>query len=201
MFRIVRVQDTVRVLPKYFGKSLEQSVLAITQEEYEGLLDEDLGIVVAVTKAKKIGEGRVVMGDGSAYFKAELDLLIFKPAVHEIVEGKVNEITEFGAFVSLGAMEGLIHVSQIMDEYLNYDAKGRQFVAKESKRSLKAEDTVLARVVTVSLKGSIQESKIGLTMRQPYLGKWDWIEREIEKEKKKKETKPKEEKEKKKKTR
>lgn len=186
MFKVVRVQDTIRVPPKYFGKDLEKSILALTQDEYEGLLDEDLGIVVAITKAKKIGEGKVVMGDGAAYFKAELDMLVFKPGIQEVAEGKVNEITEFGTFVTLGPMEGLIHVSQIMDEYMNYDAKGKQFLGKESKRSIKPEDQVLARIVTISMKGSIQDSKIGLTMRQPFLGKSEWIEKEIEQAKKKK---------------
>ncbi|MEM0359835.1 MAG: DNA-directed RNA polymerase [Candidatus Diapherotrites archaeon] len=179
MFEVVKIKDTVRVPPEKFGKDMPESLVKLTQEEYEGLLDEDLGIVVAVISAVKSGEGKVVLGDGAAYYKTDIELLVFKPEMHELVEGKVSEITEFGAFVGVGPMEGLIHVSQIMDEYLNYDSKAACFTGKESKKKLKVDDRVLARIVSISLKGTLQDSKLGLTMRQPFLGKDAWIEQEI----------------------
>jgi len=179
MFEVVKIRDTVRVPPEKFGKKMKESLVNITQEEYEGLIDEDLGIIVAVTSAEKTGEGKVVPGDGAAYYETDIGLLVFKPKMHELVEAKVSEITEFGAFVGVGPMEGLVHVSQIIDEYLNYDSKNLMFVGKNSKKKLKVDDKVLARIVTISLKGSLSDSKLGLTMRQPFLGKDSWIEQEI----------------------
>ena len=41
-------------------------------------------------------------------------------------------------------------------------------------------DLVRARIVAVSLK-SLQTAKIGLTMRQPGLGKLEWLKEESEK--------------------
>lgn len=179
MFEIVKIRDTVRVPPEKFGKQMKQSLVSITQEEYEGLIDEDIGIIVAVISAEKTGEGKVVLGDGAAYYETDIDLLVFKPEMHELVEAKVSEITEFGAFLGIGPMEGLVHVSQIMDEYLNYDSKNAYFIGKDTKRKLKVDDHVLARIVTISLKGTLSDSKLGLTMRQPFLGKDSWIEQEI----------------------
>ncbi|MCX6801629.1 MAG: DNA-directed RNA polymerase [Candidatus Diapherotrites archaeon] len=179
MFEVVKIKDTVRVPPEKFGKQMKEALVNLTQEEYEGLIDEDLGVIVAVISAVKSGEGKVVLGDGAAYYKTDIELLVFKPEMHELVEAKVSEITEFGAFVGVGPMEGLIHVSQIMDEYLNYDSKAACFTGKESKKKIKVEDRVLARIVTISLKGTLQDSKLGLTMRQPFLGKDAWVEQEI----------------------
>ncbi len=179
MFEIVKVRDTVRVPPEKFGKKMEKSLVNLTQEEYEGLIDEDLGIIVSVINAKKSGSGKVVPGDGAAYYETELEFLVFKPRVHELVEAKVSEITEFGAFLGVGPMEGLVHVSQIMDEYLNYDEKNLCFSGKDSKRKLKVDDKALARIVTLSIKGTLSDSKLGLTMRQPFLGKENWVEQEI----------------------
>lgn len=175
MYSICKIKDMVRVPPKEFGQKLEKAVLKISQQEYEGIVDEDLGIIVAVTNAEKVGEGKVVPGDGAAYHEAELELLVFKPELQEVVEGAVSEITEFGAFVKIGPMEALVHVSQIMDDYINYDAKSTVFVGKESGKKLQVEDVVLARIVSCSLKNSVQNSKIGLTMRQVGLGKGDWL--------------------------
>lgn len=175
MYAICKIKDTVRIPPKEFGQKLEKAVLKISQEEYEGVVDEELGIIVAVTNASNVGEGKVVPGDGAAYHEAELEMLVFKPELLEVVEGAVSEITEFGAFVKIGPMEALVHVSQIMDDYINYDAKNTVFVGKESGKKLQVEDKVMARIVSCSLKNSVQNSKIGLTMRQLGLGKSDWL--------------------------
>lgn len=176
MYALYKIRDTVRVPPKEFGQKLEKAVLKISQEEYEGVVDEELGIIVAVTTAANVGEGKVVPGDGAAYHEAELDLLVFKPELLEVIEGVVSEITEFGAFVKIGPMEALVHVSQIMDDYINYDAKSTVFIGKESGKKLMVEDKVMARIVSCSLKNSVQNSKIGLTMRQLGLGKSDWLQ-------------------------
>ncbi len=188
MYELVKVRDTIRVPPTEFGKNLNEIILTITQELYEGLLDEDLGVIVAVTNSKKTGPGKVIAGDGAAYYESELEMIVYKPKMHEVTEARVKDTAEFGAFIGIGPVEGLVHVSQLMDEYINYDSKNNKFSAKNSTKSIGIGDTVLARVVTISLKGTTSDSKIGLTMRQPFFGKLDWIEKEI-KDKKKAKTK------------
>ncbi len=184
MYGLVRVKEKVRVPPKQLGGKLENAIKEIVQQEYEGLVDEDVGLVIAVTKVENVGEGKIVLGDGAAYYDAEIEMLVYKPVLHELVEGNITEITEFGAFVRISPIEGLIHVSQVMDDYINYDAKMPGFIGKKTKKKLTVEDNVLARIVTVSLKGNIQNSKIGLTMRQPFLGKEEWVRMDEKMEKK-----------------
>jgi len=183
MYSVVKVREKVRVPPKLLGQKLENSILGIVQEGYEGLVDDDVGLIISVLKAGNIGEGKIVLGDGAAYYEADIEMLVYKPLMHEVVEGNITEVTEFGAFVRISPIEGLIHVSQIMDDYINYDAKLPGFVGKKTGKKLTVEDDVLARIVTVSLKGNIQNSKIGLTMRQPFLGKEGWESREEKQEK------------------
>lgn len=180
----------VRVPPKEFREDLKAAVLKIAQQEYEGIVDDELGIVVAVTQVSEVGEGKVVPGDGAAYYESTFDVLVFKPEIQEVIAGSVSEVTEFGAFIKIGPMEGLVHVSQIMDDYINYDAKNAVFAGRDSKKKLAVDDSVLARIVTCSLKNSVQNSKIGLTMRQQGLGKEEWfkIDEKAVKEKKKAET-------------
>jgi DNA-directed RNA polymerase subunit E' len=113
-------------------------------------------------------------------------MLTYKPTLQEVVRGTITEVTEFGAFVRIGPIEGLIHVSQIMDDFINYDSKLPGFLGKKTDKKLIPEDNVLARLVTISLRGDTSNSKIGLTMRQPFLGKEDWgrIDEKGEKNKK-----------------
>ncbi len=81
----------------------------------------------------------------------------------------------------MGVMRGMIHISQTMDDFVSF-SKTNVLSGKNSKRSLKAGDLCIARIVAISHKGD--EPKIGLTMRQPGLGKIDWIKEDVVKKEK-----------------
>jgi len=181
MYQLIKVQDTVRIPPKDFGKPLKQSVLKALRENYEGKVDSDVGVILAISQVEDIGEGKLIPGDGASYHDVVFTALAFNPQLHEVVTGKVSEIAQFGAFVKLGPIDGLVHVSQITDDYISYNEKTGTLMGKESGKVLKENDVVRARIVTLSIKPVITESKIGLTMRQPGLGKLEWIEKEKKK--------------------
>ncbi len=176
MFYVYTVRDTVRVPPSKLSGDLKKAVLEELKEIYEGTVDEDMGVIIAVTGVKEVGEGKIIWGDGGVYVDTVFDVLTFLPLLNEVVDGFITDITEFGAFARIGPLDGLIHVSQIMDDFVRYDPSVPAFIGKESNRTLRIGDMVRARIVTVSLKESIADTKIGLTMRQPGLGKWEWIE-------------------------
>ena len=174
MYKIVTIRDIVRIPPNLFSKSLEKSILGALKEQYEGKLDKDLGVVIAVLNPRDIGDGKIIPGDGAAYREAVFDVLVFKPELHEMVKGKVADITEFGAFIRFGPIDGLVHVSQVTDDFMGYNEKTATLAGKDSKKVLQKNDIVNARIIAISLKSSVTDSKINLTMRQPGLGKEAW---------------------------
>ena len=176
MYKLLTIQDTVRVPPNRFAEPLDEAVLDILRKNYEGITDKDVGTVLAITEVKEVGTGRIIVGDGASYHDVTFEALVYKPEVNEVVLGEVVEIVEFGGFVRLGPIDGLVHVSQVMDDFVGYDKKKVSLYGKESKRSLREGDKVRARVVTVSIRRGARGGKIGLTMRQPGLGKLEWIE-------------------------
>ncbi|MFB6308026.1 MAG: DNA-directed RNA polymerase, partial [Haloarculaceae archaeon] len=98
------------------------------------------------------------------------------------VDGEVVEVVNFGAFVGIGPVDGLLHVSQISDEYLAYDEENQQLASSESNRTLATGDAVRARIVTKSVdERNPRDSKIGLTAKQVGLGKHGWLREEREK--------------------
>ena len=134
---------------------------------------------------EEIGEGRLIMGDGASYHNVVFNAIFFKPEQQEVIDGEVIEIAEFGAFVRIGPMDGLVHVSQVTDDYINYDSKRGALLAKESNKTLDEGDLVRTRIVAISLKdNSTKNTKIGLTMRQNNLGRFEWIEEAKNKNKK-----------------
>jgi DNA-directed RNA polymerase subunit E' len=174
MYKLITVEDTVRVPPHRFGEPLEEVVLDLLRKNYQGIMDKDVGMVLAITELKEVGVGRVIMGDGASYHDVVFEFLAHKPELHELVMGEVVEIVDFGAFVRIGPTDALVHVSQVMDDFVGHDKKKGALYGKESGRSLKEGDRVRARVVSVGIKRG-KGGRIGLTMRQPGLGKLEWI--------------------------
>jgi DNA-directed RNA polymerase subunit E' len=165
-----------------FEDPLEEVVIKTLNETYNGRLDKNLGLLVSVNDLEEISEGKIIMGDGAAYHDVVFNAIFYKPELQEIIKGYIIEISEFGAFVRFGPMDGLIHVSQVTDDYINYDGKRGALIGKESNKVLEEGDSVRARIVAISLKGqTTKETKIGLTMRQVGLGKLEWIESEKKK--------------------
>ena len=145
------------------------------------MIDEELGYVIAVTDAKVSPVGKIIPGDGAAYHKVNFSLLTFYPKIQEIVEGEVVEIADFGAFVRIGPIDALLHVSQLMDDFISYDEKQGVLIGKETRRKLTSGDQVRVRITAVSLGRAGSAGKIGVTARQPFLGKLQWIEQEVQK--------------------
>jgi DNA-directed RNA polymerase subunit E' len=172
MFYIAEVEDYVRVEPKLFGLPTVEAVDKQLREAYLNYYDRELGKVAAVIEVLNVGEGVIIPGDGATYYNSRFKLLVWKPELQEIIFGEVSEITKFGAFMDMGIMRGMIHISQTMDDFVSF-SKSNVLSGKTSKRNLKQGDLCIARVVAISHKGD--EPKVGLTMRQPGLGKIEWI--------------------------
>src|SRR5512136_1138571 len=181
MFKLITLQDTIRIPPETFGNPLEKVEREQVKQKYEGVVDEELGYVISVTSIEVSPIGKIIPGDGATFHKVTFSLLTFYPVLQEIVEGDVVEIADFGAFLRIGPVDALLHVSQLMDDYISYDEKQGVLLGKETKRKLMTGDQVRVRITAVSLGRAGGSGKIGVTGRQPFLGKIDWIEHETQK--------------------
>ncbi|EMA33337.1 DNA-directed RNA polymerase [Halobiforma nitratireducens] len=182
MYKRVRLKDTVEVPPEELGDVSPDLVKRLLQDKLEGRMDEEVGSVVSITEVHDIGEGTVLPNEPGVYYEADFDAVTFDPQMQEVVDGTVVEVVEFGAFIGIGPVDGLLHVSQISDEYLAFDGENQQLASNESNRTLAVDDAVRARIVTKSIdERNPRDSKIGLTAKQPGLGKHGWLEQEHEK--------------------
>lgn len=175
MFKLITLQDTIRIPPETFGSPLEQVGRDQVKTKYEGIVDEELGYVIAVTGVEVSPTGKIIPGDGATYHRVTFSLLTFYPIIQEVVEGDVVEIADFGAFVRIGPVDALLHVSQLIDDYMSYDEKQGVLLGKETKRKLTNGDQLRVRITAVSLGRAGSSGKIGVTARQPFLGKLDWL--------------------------
>lgn len=189
MYYKTQVEGVARIQPNLFAEELSEAVIKQLKSDYEGQIIPELGMVIAVLSVEEIGEGVIIPGDGAAYYRCTFTAVHYDPEINELVEGEIKDIAKFGAFIDFGPFEGMVHVSQTMDDFVSF-AKDKVLTGKDTKRTLKVGDKCKARIIAVSFK-DLTNPKLGLTMRQLGLGRLEWIEEES----RKKTEEPKEEKE------
>lgn len=160
------------------GDDIDKAALAKLREQLEGKLDQELGgIIVAVLDASVVSEGVFLPlpGDPQTYYVVRYKMLLYRPVLLEVVKGIVREAREIGIFVDLGPLDGFVFRNQIMDEQVEFVQERRAFKGVESNRLVEINDIVRARITQIGKDRRGYGVRIGLTMRQPYLGKEEWV--------------------------
>ncbi len=174
MFYVHTIKDSISIPPSHFGEDLSVAAQTILRKKHERLMEKDMGIILSVYNVRDISDGFIMPGDPSTHHDVTFDMLSFSLDVGEVLPGEVSELVDFGCFVRLGPIDGLVHLSQITNDFITHDRKAGNFVLRNSGRTIKKGDMVYVRVSTISLKSNIKDTKIALTMRPEGLGKPEW---------------------------
>jgi DNA-directed RNA polymerase subunit E' len=177
MFKTIEFNDKVRVNPEYLTDNKKDSITKSLEKKYENKIMKNVGVIMSILDISDIGDSEIRVADPGVYYHANFKAMVYTPTLHEIIEGEVVDITNFGVFVRFGPIDGLCHISQVMDDYITFDEKSKILSAKDTNKKLKIGDMVRARIIAISLDKK-EVNKINLTMRQPGLGSITWIEDE-----------------------
>ena len=177
MYSLVEVEEWIGLLPTP-DEELEKLALEHLRENLEGKVDPEIGIIVAVLDVDVVSGGIMppIPGDPKVYYLVRYRVLTFRPVQLEVIRGRVREAREIGIFVNMGPIDGFVFKNQIMDEPVEYMPDRRGFRGLRTGRIVEVRDIVRARITQIGRdRRRAGGLKVGLTMRQPYLGKEDWI--------------------------
>lgn len=125
----------------YKGKTLTYKIVEMDQEKNRLILSHRA--VVEAKKAEKKGEVINNIHEG------------------DIIEGTVQRLASFGAFVDLGGVDGLVHISQVSHEHIDDVSK----VLTEGQR-------VKVKVISVDP----EQERISLSIKETQEGPWSQVE-------------------------
>jgi len=192
VFLLVQFEEMVKIEPREFDKPVEQTALSILKTKYERQVVRGLGEILAILDVRVNPYGRVLPGEGCTVHTATVTALVFSPEPGEVMEGQVSDIADFGAFVRvLPHREVFLHISQVTDDAVRYDKASNTLVGRTTHRVLRIGDYIRFRISSVSEYRPGRAWKIGVTCRQPGLGKFEWIRAELQPEEEKKKKKAK----------
>lgn len=134
----------VEDLNQYKGQELELKIVELEPSENRLILSHK----------------EIVQQEREANKKAVLDKLV----VGDVVEGKVARLTNFGAFIDLGGVDGLVHVSEISFERIGKPSD-----------VLKVGQDVKVKVLAVDP----EKDRISLSIKQTLPQPWDNITEKV----------------------
>ena len=125
----------------YIGKTIEAQILKIDTERRN----------IVISRRKLIEDRRSVMRKQ----------LLEKISVGDVVEGTVKNIADFGAFVDLGGIDGLLHITDMSWGRVNHPSD-----------VVKIDDKIEVKILNIDF----EKEKIALGLKQKDSSPWEDIE-------------------------
>ena len=67
MYKMMEKESVVRIPPNRLGEDIDILSTELTRSTFEGKIDNRDGLNILVTDVARVGEGRIVHGDGGVY--------------------------------------------------------------------------------------------------------------------------------------
>jgi DNA-directed RNA polymerase III subunit RPC8 len=142
MFYLATIADTIRVPPSQFAHGDAKSLTDAISRKFPGRTIMDVGMVISLFDVLTVGSALIHAGDGSAHFEIVFRVVVFKPFVGEIIEGKVTECSSEGIRISLEFFDNIVVPYYNIFEPNHYDSKKRRWVWDDHKNGDEEEEEV-----------------------------------------------------------
>lgn len=142
----------------FIPASLVEDHFVESFEDYKGRTMEFKIVEMDKEKNRLILSHRAVIQEGKEAKKTEI---LASLEAGQIIEGTVQRIASFGAFVDIGGVDGLVHISQLSHDHV-----------EKVSDVLKEGDTVNVKVLAVDF----DTERISLSIKETLPGPWEGIE-------------------------
>jgi ribonuclease R len=121
---------------------------ALATRHYEPGNWEEIGLHCSMTERRA--------DDATRDVEAWLKCFYMKDRVGEIFEGSISSVVPFGIFVALDGVfvEGLVHVSELGQDYFHFDEKSHAMVGERSGRRFRLSDRVRVQLTRVDMEAN-----------------------------------------------
>ena len=146
----------------FIPASLVETYYVEDFEDYKGKISDTLKVVELDREQNRvILSHRAVVEEEESSKKQEV---LQSLEEGQVVEGTVQRLTDFGAFVNLGGIDGLVHISQLSHEHVEKAAD----VVEEGQ-------TIKVKVLSVDR----DNERISLSLKATQPGPWHDIENKV----------------------
>mmetsp|Transcript_20716 Transcript_20716/g.34193 ORF Transcript_20716/g.34193 Transcript_20716/m.34193 type:complete len:244 (+) Transcript_20716:33-764(+) len=107
MFIVKDMKDTIRIPPSSFNENKRDTLVRLIDEKYCNTVVMNVGMVVCLYDVLVVGDSYVYPGDGASHTECEFSVIVFKPAIGEVLEGTINLCCQEFIRISLGFFQDI----------------------------------------------------------------------------------------------
>ncbi|OAF67940.1 RNA polymerase III subunit C8 [Intoshia linei] len=108
MFVLETFKDEIEIKPYQFGSNLKQQIALIINKKFSNLVIYNVGLAMLLHDIINIEKNVIMTGSASCYCLVKFRLVIFRPAISEIITGRIYKSTKDGVYVTINFFQDIL---------------------------------------------------------------------------------------------
>ncbi|XP_065186711.1 DNA-directed RNA polymerase II subunit RPB7-like [Sycon ciliatum] len=171
MFFHLELEHEILLHPRYFGRSLLDTVTRKLFTEVEGTCHGKCGFVIAVTTIESIGDGFIQPGRGFVIYPVKYKAIVFRPFKGEVLDAVVKDVNKVGLFTEIGPLQCFVSRHSIPGN-MEFDPNSNPpcYKTENEEMVIQQNDEIRLKIVGTRVDaadifaiGSLMDDYLGLT--------------------------------------
>nr|ACO11554.1 DNA-directed RNA polymerase III subunit RPC8 [Caligus rogercresseyi] len=107
MFVLSECKSLIRLPALHLGRNLPEALSEEINRKLSNRVVHNVGLAVCLFDILEIGESFLFPGDGASHTRVNFRILVFRPFMEEVINGKIKSCSKDGVQVSLGFFEDI----------------------------------------------------------------------------------------------
>merc|ERR1712216_649408 len=159
---MTKIKKVIELKPNELGTKLKDILIAKVADEIEDSCDESIGCIIAIDSYKNFSSGKIQYGTGKVIFEVNLNCMVCKPEVGEVLDVIVSEVKETVILATAGPIIVAILKKDFGEQkqHSPHTKEGiRTFVSETTKSGISPGSEIRIRILSLR-KSTVEEREI-----------------------------------------
>ncbi|XP_073838178.1 RNA polymerase III subunit H [Musca autumnalis] len=108
MFSLAELKDTIRIAPEQFNLKLVEAIRDEINRKLANKVLLNVGLCIALKDIVSLKDSIILPGDGASHTEVIFRYIVFRPAISNILTGKIRNCSHEGVHVTLGFFDDIL---------------------------------------------------------------------------------------------
>eukprot|EP00835_Amoeboradix_gromovi_P004169 NODE_309_length_11266_cov_0.459479.p6 type:complete len:182 gc:universal NODE_309_length_11266_cov_0.459479:3079-3624(+) len=120
MFTCCTMEDLITIIPKNFDEDVEEQLIRSIKIKYINKIIPNVGCSLAFCELLEYDQGFILHNDGSSYHNSIFKIIVYRPLVGEILQGRISRSSKGGIFVQCQQFYDILVPPRCMPSNMEY---------------------------------------------------------------------------------
>ncbi|CAG0905665.1 unnamed protein product [Cyprideis torosa] len=128
MFLLAELKQPVQVKPSDFGKDFNSVVESELNRKFANKVIPGIGLCISVFDILQMDDSFIIPGDGGSHTPVRFRIIVFRPAIEEVLVGTVKCCSQEGVIVSMGMFDDILIPSKNLSHPSHFETEEQVWV-------------------------------------------------------------------------